>query len=116
MPQVSSLSENLALDPNDQLAIQRQKKKVDKEATEMQMKIVEFIQEKTENYKQNVGKRMQEIEESFEKFIPPISHQEKKAIKQEVKENIEEIKEKLGVSVSDFIWSKHRCRWDPGIK
>ena len=61
MPQVSSLSENLALDPDDKIAIQRQKDKVGKETVAMQEKIMKYIRDKTENYlqaerwKQNAG-------------------------------------------------------------
>merc|ERR1719427_972311 len=90
MPQVSSLSENLALDPNDALAISRQKKKVDKAAEDMQKEIMKYIQDKTEDYKKKVKGRMQEIDNSFEKFIPAIPVQEKAAIKQEVQQTIQE--------------------------
>ena len=105
MPQVSSLSENLALDSNDARAITRQKKKVDKDAKKMQEKIIECIQQNTEDYKKKVSGRMQEIDNSFEKFIPAIPVQEKAAIKQEIQESIQEARGLLSGkdSVDDFL-------------
>ena len=97
MPQVSSLSENLALDPDDKIAIQRQKIKIGKETVAMQEKIMKYIQDKTENYKQNVGNRMREIDQIRDKILPAISPQEKAAIKEQVKKNVEEAK----ISISD---------------
>ena len=105
MPQVSSLSENLALDPNDARAISDQKDKVSEDAKKMQKKIMEFIQQRTDDYKKKVKGRMQEIDDSFEKFIPAIPVQEKAAIKQEIQESIQEARGLLSGkdSVDDFL-------------
>ena len=48
MPQVSSLSEKLALDPDNRPAIEQQKTKIENETEEMQEKINEFIKAQTE--------------------------------------------------------------------
>ena len=102
---VSSLSENLALDPDDKRAIKRQKAEVDRKTKEMQEEIMKYIRNKTENYKRKVGERMQEIDETFDKFIPAISVKEKAAIKEEVTQNVEEAKKLVAVNYGDYIWS-----------
>ena len=67
---------------------------------------MKYIQDKTETYKKNVGERMQEIDQSFDKFIPPIPVQEKAAIKLEVKQNVEEAKktvdDDVNIDIVDF--------------
>lgn len=103
MPMVSSLSENLALDPDDKRAIKRQKAEVDRKTKEMQEEIMKYIRNKTENYKRKVGERMQEIDETFDKFIPAISVKEKAAIKEEVTQNVEEAKKLVAVNYGDYI-------------
>ena len=93
MPQVAEQSKYLALPKSDTASVKRQ---ISISATQMEKALQERITRERDEFKAKVNKRLDAIEATINKYVPPeITDEEKRAIKEETKQQYDETKDAL---------------------
>ena len=93
MPQVAEQSKYLALKKSDTTSAKRQ---ISISATQMEKALRERIKKERDEFKAKVNKRLDAIEAIIDKYVPSeITDEEKRAIKEETKQQYDETKDAL---------------------
>ena len=90
MPLAAKLDSLIVLDPDeDKQEIMNQKLEIQNDAKDVQDEIKAIVEAKREDFNAKVEGRIQELQETFDQFVPPIDEDEKAEIQEIVQGNLE---------------------------